>query len=226
MSPIVKTLQSYIKDSQPTLISLAKTNLFLSWILHLLILSFLIWRRCLGPQTFWNTILRLTKRVLTLNCFSFWGYCYKQTNGVAIGSKMGPNYANLFVGFIEHQFFSQYNDPKPELYGRFINDCTGATSCIIEELTQVLTAVNFFHLALKYTWEISDDSMSTVCVLECTTNLQTYTVTCCIRLRRHPSRVRLSPFHIRLHRFAPQQLSLQRYSSQQMWHLSHSHLLK
>ena len=26
---------------------------------------------------------------------------------------MGPSYANLFVGFIEHQFFSQYQGPKP-----------------------------------------------------------------------------------------------------------------
>ena len=26
-----------------------------------------------------------------------------------MGTKMGPSYANLFVGFIEHQFFSQYH---------------------------------------------------------------------------------------------------------------------
>ena len=29
-----------------------------------------------------------------------------------------------------------------------------------EELTQFITAVNSFHPALKYTWEISDDSLS------------------------------------------------------------------
>ena len=34
-------------------------------------------------------------------------------------TKMGPSYANLFVGFIEHQFLSQYHGPKPELYGRY-----------------------------------------------------------------------------------------------------------
>ena len=45
-----------------------------------------------------------------------------------MGIKMGPSYANLFVGFIEHQFFSQYHGPKPELYGRYIDDCIGATS--------------------------------------------------------------------------------------------------
>ena len=45
-----------------------------------------------------------------------------------MGIKMGPSYANLFVGFTEHQFFSQYHGPKPELYGLYIDDCIGATS--------------------------------------------------------------------------------------------------
>ena len=40
---------------------------------------------------------------------SFGGNYYKQTSGVAMGTKMGPSYANLFVGFIDHQFFSQYH---------------------------------------------------------------------------------------------------------------------
>ena len=62
-----------------------------------------------------ETLLRLTELVLTLNCFSFGGNYYKQTNGMAMGTKMGPSYANLFVGFIEHRFFSQYHGPKPEL---------------------------------------------------------------------------------------------------------------
>ena len=32
------------------------------------------------------------------------GNYYKEVNGVAMGTKMGPSYANLFVGFIEHSF--------------------------------------------------------------------------------------------------------------------------
>ena len=48
-------------------------------------------------------------------------------------TKMGPSHANLFVGFIEHQFFSHYHGPKPELYGRYIDDCIGATSSAREE---------------------------------------------------------------------------------------------
>ena len=107
-----------------------------------------------------ETLLRLAELVLTLNCFSFGGNYYKQTNGVAMGTKMGPSYANLFVGFIEHQFFSQYHGAKPELYGRYIDDCISATSSTREELTHFITAVNSFHLALQYTWEISDTSLA------------------------------------------------------------------
>ena len=70
-----------------------------------------------------ETLLRLAELVLTLNCFSFGDNFFKQTNGVAMGTKMGPSYANLFVSFVEHQFFSQYNGPKPQLYGRYIDDC-------------------------------------------------------------------------------------------------------
>ena len=103
-----------------------------------------------------ETPLRLAELVFTLNCFSFGVNYYKQTNGEAMGTKMGPSYDNLFVGFIEHQFFIQYHGPNPELYGRYIDDCIGATSSSREGLTQFITAVNSFHPALKYTWEISD----------------------------------------------------------------------
>ena len=42
--------------------------------------------------------------------------------------KMGPSYANLFVGFIEELIFKQYSGPKLEFFGRYIDDCFGATS--------------------------------------------------------------------------------------------------
>ena len=44
---------------------------------------------------------------------------------------------------------------KPDL-----NDCVSATSSTREELDQFITAVNSFHPALKYTWEISDTSLA------------------------------------------------------------------
>ena len=107
-----------------------------------------------------ETLLRLAELVLTLNCFSFGDNYYKQINGVAVGTKMGPSYANLFVGFIESKFFSNYHGPKADLYKRYIDDCVGATSSSREELNQFINSVNSFHPALKYTWEISENSLA------------------------------------------------------------------
>ena len=67
---------------------------------------------------------------------------------------------NLFVGYIEHQFLNLYNGPEPEIYRRYVDDCNSATSSIREELNQFITAVNSFHPALKYTWEISVTSLA------------------------------------------------------------------
>ena len=151
MAPIVKTLPSYIKDSQHALEIFRDFNfldqnklIFTMDITSLYTVipndeglralkHFFDQRTVKEPSS--ETLLRLAELVLTLNCFSFGGNYYKQTNGVAMGTKMGPSYANLFVGFIEHQFFSQYHGPKPQLYGRYIDDCIGATSSTKEELT-------------------------------------------------------------------------------------------
>ena len=109
-----------------------------------------------------ETLLRLAELVLTLNCFSLGDNYHKQINGVAMGTEMGPSYANLFVGFIENKFFSNYHGPKPDLCKRYIDDCVGATSSSRAELRLInlfINSVNSFHPALKYTWEISENSL-------------------------------------------------------------------
>ena len=54
---------------------------------------FLDKREVMDPPT--HTLLRMTELVLTLNSFVFNGEHYKQIGGVAMGSKLGPNYACL-----------------------------------------------------------------------------------------------------------------------------------
>ena len=79
---------------------------------------------------------------------------YKQINGVAMGTKMGPNYANLFVGYVEERIFDQFDGPVAELFGRYIDDCFGATSCGRPELDRFIQFVNTFHPALEFTSSI------------------------------------------------------------------------
>ena len=79
-----------------------------------------------------------------------------------MGTKIGPSYANLFVGFIEHQFFL-INTTAPNL-NFLVATLTTALALRLpyqrEELTQFKTAINSFHPALKYTWEIFDTSLA------------------------------------------------------------------
>ncbi|XP_013782192.1 uncharacterized protein LOC106466450 [Limulus polyphemus] len=51
------------------------------------------------PNT--QTIVDLAKLVITLNGFEFNNEFYTQTKGTAIGTKMAPNYANVFMGDLE-----------------------------------------------------------------------------------------------------------------------------
>ena len=88
---------------------------------------FLDKRTVLNPPT--STLTHLAELVLTINAFTFNGEFYKQTGGVAMGSKMGPNYACLFVGYIEEQISSQYTG--------FIPNSTSGTSTTYLELLVV-----------------------------------------------------------------------------------------
>ena len=140
MAPFVKSLPTYTKDTNHALnilkqFSFPGNNKFLFTMditsLYtvipnnegLLALKYFFDQRTVKePST--DTLLRLAELVLTL------GEIFKQINGVAMGTKMGPNYANLFVGYVEEQIFNQFDSPKPELFGRYIDDCLGATSWV------------------------------------------------------------------------------------------------
>ena len=80
-------------------------------------------REVLEPPT--DTLLRMAELVLTLNTFEFNGEFYKQTGGVAMGSRQGPNYACLFVGYVEEHMLSSYAGTKPDLYKRYMDDVAG-----------------------------------------------------------------------------------------------------
>ena len=55
-----------------------------------------------------NTILEFSELVLNSNQFKFLGQHYLQTSGTAMGTKMAPSYANLFMGVLEKQMLSSY----------------------------------------------------------------------------------------------------------------------
>ena len=73
-----------------------------------------------------------------------------------------PNYANLFVGFVEKQIFEQYTDPIPDYLGGYIDDCLGTASCSCVELERFITLL---IISIQFTWEISETSASFLDIL-------------------------------------------------------------
>ena len=68
-----------------------------------------------------TTTCKLAKFVLTRNYFMFGDKLYLQTSGTAMGTRMAPQYANLFMADLEQRFL--HSQPlKPLLYIRYIDD--------------------------------------------------------------------------------------------------------
>ena len=120
MSPFVKSLPSYIKDTNHALktfrdfnfpgqnkliFTMDITSLYTVIPNHegLLALKYFFDQRA-NKEPSPETLIRLAELVLTLNCFSFSDNYYKQINGVAMGTKMGPSYANLLSASSNNNF--------------------------------------------------------------------------------------------------------------------------
>ena len=76
-----------------------------------------------------------------------------------MGSRLGPNYACLFVGHVEEQIFQQYPGKKPDLYKRYIEDIAVAASCSKNGLDNFAEFINNFHPSFKFTWAVSDNQL-------------------------------------------------------------------
>ena len=70
------------------------------------------------------TLLRLTELVLNLLSFEFDSKYYIK-KGVSIGTKMGPSYACLIVGYIEEKILLTYPGTKSIMSIRYIDDNIG-----------------------------------------------------------------------------------------------------
>jgi len=94
------------------------------------------------------TLTSLAELVLTLNSFSFNNEYHRQLGGVVMGSRMGPNYACLFVGYVEQQIREQYTGFIPQLHNRYIVTLLGqlrAGGMISTLLTLFLTSTQHFN---------------------------------------------------------------------------------
>ncbi len=96
---------------------------------------------------------------MTLNNFSFNGEQYLQTNGTAMGTRMAPSYANLFMADLEEKLLN-WTIARPYVWWRFIDDVFAIWDKGQELLQTFLQQINDFHPSIKFTAETSTDRVA------------------------------------------------------------------
>lgn len=84
-----------------------------------------------------------------------------------MGTKLGPSYACLFMGYIEEQMMNNYTGIKPTLFLRYIDDIIGLADMTLDNLTEFISFANSFHPAIKLSHTIG----KSVDFLDCTFRL-------------------------------------------------------
>ena len=95
-----------------------------------------------------NAIHKLMNIVHKSNIIRFADKCYLQIQGTAMGTKMAPSYANLFMGKIE-----QLTHPKIHCWKRFINDIFVTWTGTKPELEKYVARITQLHNTIKFTYE-------------------------------------------------------------------------
>ena len=114
-----------------------------------------------NPAAFHNIqpdiIEKLLKFATSESVFIFNNTLYNQIDGVAMGSPLGPTYANTFMSFNEEKWLNDCPlDFKPILYRRYVDD----TFLVFKEsahVNQFLEYLNNKHPKIKFTCDLEQN---------------------------------------------------------------------
>jgi len=106
-----------------------------------------------------TNIIQLLDCVLKMNNFDFNGKHYLQVGGTAMGTKVAPSLANLFMAYFEDKFVYTY-PVKPTIWLRYIDDIFLIWEHGDEKFQTFLNHLNTCHQTIKFTSEISYSSVN------------------------------------------------------------------
>ena len=90
------------------------------------------------------------RMILTMNNLSFNDNHYLQIHGTAMGTKMAPSFANLFLGFFEANALK--NAPfQPHIWFRYIDDIFMIWTEGLDNLKIFVDYLNSIHPTIKFT---------------------------------------------------------------------------
>ena len=105
------------------------------------------------------SIIEMLSQVLTYNNFKFNGRHYLQIGGTAMGTKLAPSYANIFMSDFEDKHVYTYR-LQPLLWLRYIDDVFCIWQHGKEELEDFIKHLNNVHRSIKFTGEKSCTSIN------------------------------------------------------------------
>ena len=175
LRPLVKKIPSYIKDTNDFLVKLNDTqNLPSECLLVTLDVSSLYTnipqeegmeacREALDtrdvPEPPTDDVVHLISLILKKNNFSFNGESYIQKHGTAMGTRMAPSFANIFMGKLERDILHQATH-KPTIWWRYIDDIFAIWTHGEDKLIKFIDDINGYHRTIKFTTECSRESVT------------------------------------------------------------------
>ena len=102
-----------------------------------------------------DQLARLLEIATTNQLFQFNGQLYQQTDGVAMGSPLGPLMANVFMCHLEEKLTR--GGLMPQLYKRYVDD-TLARMPSVDAAAEFLSTLNGLHPSLTFTMELPVDN--------------------------------------------------------------------
>ena len=105
-----------------------------------------------------ESLIELAECVLKNNIFEHNLSFYKQLRGTAIGTKMAPPYAIIFLGDLEERFFSDC-DILPLVWWRYTDDIFMLRQHGEKALKKFLEILNSYHPTIKFTANYSREKI-------------------------------------------------------------------
>lgn len=106
-----------------------------------------------------DTLSTLLRLVLGYNNFEFDEKHFLQISGTAMGTKMAPNYANIFMASLEEPFLAA-RPLKPLIYKRFLDDIFFIWHHDEESLLKFVADFNSVHPSIAFTYSYSKSAVN------------------------------------------------------------------
>jgi hypothetical protein len=154
-----KSIQERVDCSPTLMVSLDVENLFTN--VPVLETVDIILNKLFPSDQLYQDFTRSDFRSLLLHAvddsyFVFNDKLYKQTDGMAMGSHLGPIFANIFLSHFEETFFN--NLPShPLLYKRYVDDTLWLFPADTD-INSLLLYLNSCHPNMKFTHEVEKDN--------------------------------------------------------------------